>query len=89
MNDFDVDKPLPRVIAIKSAENHLYRIDLTLFSFGSQTRNRFHNPFLISFIISVSILKSIIVILRVSQGTLRQGGGLTRKIFKFRGGGVN
>jgi hypothetical protein len=25
---------------------------------------------------------------RVSQGTLRQGG-LTRKIFKFRGGGVN
>jgi hypothetical protein len=87
MNDFDVDKPLPRVIAIKSAENHLYRIDLTLFSFGSQTRNRFHNPFLISFIISVSILKSIIVILRVSQGTLRQGGANSENFQISRRGG--
>jgi hypothetical protein len=63
MNDFDVTKPLPSVIAIKPAENHLYRIGLSLFSSGSQSRNRFHNPFLISFIISVSILKSLTVIL--------------------------
>ncbi len=28
MNEFDVDKPLPSVIAIKWAENHLYRIGL-------------------------------------------------------------
>jgi hypothetical protein len=25
INDLDLDKPLPSVIAIKSAENHLYR----------------------------------------------------------------
>ncbi len=24
MNDFDIDKPLPSVIAIKCAQNHLY-----------------------------------------------------------------
>ncbi len=42
----------------KCAENHLYRIGLSLFSFGSQTRNKFHNPFFISFIISVTILES-------------------------------
>ncbi len=59
INDLDLDKPLPSVIAIKCAENHLYRIGLSLFSFGSQTRNRFHNPFLISLIFLVTILKSI------------------------------
>jgi hypothetical protein len=63
MNDFDVDKPLPLVIAIKYAENHLYNIGLSLFSFGSQERNRFHNPFFISFIICVQILKSITAML--------------------------
>jgi hypothetical protein len=62
-NDFDVDKPLPSVIAIKFAENHLYRIGLSLFSFGSQTRKRFYNPFFISFIFLVTILKSITAIL--------------------------
>jgi hypothetical protein len=35
MNDFDVDKHLLSVIAIKCAENHLYRIGLSLFSFVS------------------------------------------------------
>ncbi len=49
----DVDKPLPSVIAIKCAENHLYRIKLSLFSFGSQTRNKFHNPFFISLMMTV------------------------------------
>ena len=63
MNDFDVDKPLPSDIAIKCAKNHLHRIGLSLFSFGSQERNRFHNPFFISFIICVQILKSITAIL--------------------------
>ncbi len=67
MNDFDVDKPLPSVIAIKGAENHLYRIGLSLFSLGSQKRNRFHNPFFISFIICVQILKSIIAILMIED----------------------
>ncbi len=56
MNNLDIDKPLPSVIAIKCAENHLYRIGLPLFSSGSQTRNRFHNPFLILFIFLVTIL---------------------------------
>ena len=55
MNDFDVNKPLPEVIAIKSAENHLYRIGLSLFSFGSQKKNRFHNPFFVSSILLVAI----------------------------------
>jgi hypothetical protein len=63
VNDFDVDKPLPSGIAIKCAENHLYRTGLSLFSFGSQKRNRFHNPIFISFIISAQMLKSIIAIL--------------------------
>ncbi len=63
MNDLDLDKPLPSVIAIKCAESHLYRIGLSLFSFGSQTRNRFHNPFFISFIICISIIKCITAIL--------------------------
>ncbi len=49
MNDFDVDKPLPSVIAIKCAENHLYRIGLSLFPVGSQKRKKFHNPFFIFF----------------------------------------
>jgi hypothetical protein len=61
--DFDVNKPLPPVIAIKGAENHLYRIGLSLFSFGSQKRNRFYNPFFISFIFCVQMLKSITAIL--------------------------
>jgi hypothetical protein len=63
INYLDLDKPLPSVIAIKSAENHLYRIGLSLFSFGSQTRNRFHNPFFISVIICFHTLKSITAIL--------------------------
>jgi hypothetical protein len=63
INDFDVDKPLPSIIAIKCVENHLYRIGLSLFSFGSQTRNRFQNPFFISFIISVEVLKSMTAII--------------------------
>jgi hypothetical protein len=63
MNDFDVNKPLPSVIAFKCAENHLYRIGLSLFSYGFGIRNRFHNPFFISFIFCVQILKSIIDIL--------------------------
>jgi hypothetical protein len=63
MNGFDVEKPLPSIIAIKCAQNHLYRIGLSLFSFGSQTRNRFHNTFFISFIICIQILKSITAIL--------------------------
>jgi hypothetical protein len=62
-DDFDVDKPLPPVIAINSVENHFYRIGLSLFSFGSQTRSIFHNQFFISFIICVQILKSITTIL--------------------------
>jgi hypothetical protein len=61
--DLDVDKPLPSVITIKYAENHLYRIGLSLFSSGSQKRNRFHNPFFISILISLTILKSFTVIL--------------------------
>ncbi len=63
INIFDVDKPLPSVIAMKGAENHSYRMGLSLFSFGSQKRNRFHNPFFISFIISAQMLKSITAIL--------------------------
>jgi hypothetical protein len=63
MNEFAVDKPSPSVIAIKCAENHLYNIGLSLFSFGSQTRNIFHNPFFVSFIIYVQILKSITAII--------------------------
>jgi hypothetical protein len=63
MNNLDLDKPLPSVIAIKYAENHLYSIGLSLFSFGSQKRNRFRNPFFISLIICVQILKSITAIL--------------------------
>jgi hypothetical protein len=63
MNDLDVDKPLQSVIAINSAQNYLYSVGLSLFSFGSQTRNRFHNPFFISFIICVQILKSLIALL--------------------------
>jgi hypothetical protein len=62
-DDFDVYKPLPSVIVIKCAVNHLYSIGLSLFSFGSQTRNRFHNPFFISFIICVQILRSLIALL--------------------------
>jgi hypothetical protein len=62
INSFDVTKPLPSIITIKSAENLLYTIGLSLYSSGSQTRNKFHNPFFISFIIYVSILKSIIAV---------------------------
>jgi hypothetical protein len=59
----DVDKPLSSTIAIKCAENHLYRIGLSLFSSGSGVRNRFLNPFFISFIICAQMLKSITAIL--------------------------
>ncbi len=50
MNKFSVEKSLPSVITIKCAENHLYSIGLSLFSFGSQKRNRFHNPFFIHYL---------------------------------------
>jgi hypothetical protein len=63
INNFDVNQPLPSILTIKGAEKHLYRIGLSLFSFGSQKRKRFHNPFFISFIICVQILKSITGIL--------------------------
>jgi hypothetical protein len=63
MNDLDLGKLLPSVIAVKCAENHLYKIGLSLFSFGPQKRNRFHNPFFISFIICVQMLKCITAIL--------------------------
>jgi hypothetical protein len=63
LKDFEVEKPLPSVITINSAENYLYSIGLSLFSSKPQTRNRFHNPFFISLIICVSILKSITAIL--------------------------
>jgi hypothetical protein len=62
MNDIDVDKPLPSIIALKSAENHLYRIGLSLFSFGSAMRNRFHNPFFILFVDCVEVIRSITAI---------------------------
>jgi hypothetical protein len=61
--EFDTEKALPSFLSIKFAENYLYRIGLSLFSTGSQIRNRFHNPFFISFIICVSILKSITAVL--------------------------
>ncbi len=51
------------MIAIKDADSYLYSIGLSLFSSGSQKRNRFHNPFFISLIICVQILKSIIAVL--------------------------
>jgi hypothetical protein len=54
---------LPSFIAIKFAENHLYRIGLSLFASGSQTRSRFHNPFFVSLIICAQIFKSITAIL--------------------------
>jgi hypothetical protein len=60
---YDIEKPLSSVLAMKSAENHLYKIGLSLFSFGSQTRNRFHNPFFISSILFVGMLKSTFAIL--------------------------
>jgi hypothetical protein len=63
VNEFDVDKSLPSFITIKCAENNLFSIGLSLFSFGSQKRNRFHNPFFISLIICVQMLKSITAIL--------------------------
>jgi hypothetical protein len=77
MNNFDVDKPLPSIIAIKCAKNHLYSIGLSLFSFGSQTRNRFHNPFFISFIICVQILKSITAIIMKDKYKLLLIGDFT------------
>jgi hypothetical protein len=46
MNDLDLYKPLPSVIFIKSAENLLYSIGLSLHSFRSQTRNRFQSRLL-------------------------------------------
>jgi hypothetical protein len=39
MNHLDVDKPLPSIIAIECAENHLYKIGFSLFSIGSQIEN--------------------------------------------------
>jgi hypothetical protein len=71
MNNIYVEKPLPPVIVIKLAENHLHRIGLSLFSLGSQSRNRFHNPFFISFIFVFIILKSIICLLLKEDKSLR------------------
>ncbi len=56
IDDFDVNKPLPPVFVTKCAENHLYRIGLSLFTFGSQKRNRFHNPFFISSVLLIGTL---------------------------------
>jgi hypothetical protein len=63
IDDFDVEKPLPPVLVIECAENHLYKIGLSLFTFGSQKRSRFHNPFFISSILLVGILWSIFAVL--------------------------
>jgi hypothetical protein len=63
MNDSDAGIHLASVIAIISEGNLLYRIRLSLHSSGHQNRKRFHNPLLMSFIIFVSILKSLTAIL--------------------------
>jgi hypothetical protein len=60
MFGYNEDHILPPNMMIKSAGSDFYRNGLSLFSFRSQTRSKLNNPFLISTIISLSILKFLI-----------------------------
>jgi len=62
-SDFNVESLLPPNIRLKSAANHFYRTGLSLFTFVSEKRNRFHNPIFVTITILVQILKSIAAIL--------------------------
>jgi len=62
-SDFDISKPLPPNLVLTSAGNHLYKIGLSLFPFGSETRRPFYNPYFISLIISIYFIRSLTALL--------------------------
>jgi len=60
MESFDVNKPLPQSIALKSIDNHLYRIGLSLISKNDEKRSRFYNPLLILIVNIICLIKCIV-----------------------------
>jgi hypothetical protein len=60
-SDLIVTKCLPQNLRLNC--NHFYKIGLSLFSFGSETRHLFYNPFLILFINLIYFAKSIFSLL--------------------------
>ena len=58
--NLNLNKVLPTYLAIKSAGSDLYRIGLSLFPFGSQQRNKYHNPYIIISIFIVFMLRLIV-----------------------------
>ena len=63
MDSFDANKTLPQSIALKSAENHLFRIGLSFESRNDEIRGFFHKPLLISIIIIIAIIKFFVSLL--------------------------
>ncbi len=60
---FGAEHILPPNMILRSAGSHFYRIGLSLFPFGSERRKKLFNPYFITFIISFSILKSMLSLL--------------------------
>ena len=59
-NKININHVLPLHLVIKSAGSDFYRIGLSLFPFGSQKRNKYHNPCLLMLIHTIFWLKFIL-----------------------------
>ena len=57
--NLDLNKVLPTYLAIKSAGSDLYRIGLTLYPFGAQIRDRYHNPLIIFIFNSLVLIRGL------------------------------
>jgi hypothetical protein len=59
MDSFDANKILPQNIALKGAQNYLYKIGVNLMSNGREKRSVFYNPLLIFSVNFATLIKSI------------------------------
>ena len=62
-NQINVDRCLPPELVIDSAGSHLYRIGLSQFPFGSQSRGQLHHPYIVFAIILFCFCRFAILLL--------------------------
>ena len=58
--DFLLSDVIPKELQIPSAGNDLYRIGLSHFCYGSEKRNRFHNPLIIAVLHMLCVLHALL-----------------------------
>jgi hypothetical protein len=63
MDSLNENKPLPKEMILNSAENHFYRIGLSLASVGVKKRRFLYNPFLVFIVNILALIKSTFSVL--------------------------